>query len=147
MSLETPRDVDIARGANVPASSHDSSTPSVYSDPTNLFTDLGDIHEAALSRDCEEETTNPSNIGSQTKEAQQPGLDSPAVEESAEARLERLGRQRPEAFDSLWSEIGFVFSISMSQVLSVGQHPIAVNILLSDPRNTSSPASQSFFPL
>jgi hypothetical protein len=41
------------------------------------------------------------------------------VEESAEARLARLGRQRPEAFDSIWSEIGFVFAISMSQVLSV----------------------------
>ena len=41
------------------------------------------------------------------------------AEESEEARLERLGRQRPEVFDSIWSEIGFVFSISMSQVLSV----------------------------
>jgi hypothetical protein len=45
--------------------------------------------------------------------------DTAAVEESSEARLERLGRQRPEVFDSIWSEIGFVFSISMSQVLTV----------------------------
>ena len=45
--------------------------------------------------------------------------DSPAVEESMEARIERLGRARPEVFDSLWSEIVFVFSISMSQVLTV----------------------------
>ncbi|KAH8682923.1 major facilitator superfamily domain-containing protein [Tricladium varicosporioides] len=35
-----------------------------------------------------------------------------------EARLERLGRQRPEVFDSIWAEIGFVFSISMSQILT-----------------------------
>lgn len=46
--------------------------------------------------------------------------DAPAVEESEEARMERLGRQRPEVFGSIWSEIGFVFSISMSQVLTVG---------------------------
>ncbi len=45
--------------------------------------------------------------------------DSPAIEESIEARVERLGRQRPEAFDSIWAEIGFVFSIVMSQVLTV----------------------------
>lgn len=45
--------------------------------------------------------------------------DSPAIEESMEARLERLGRQRPETFHSAWSEIGFVFSVCMCQVLSV----------------------------
>ena len=44
---------------------------------------------------------------------------SPPVEESLEARLDRLGRQRPDAFSSIYAEIGFVFSISMSQVLSV----------------------------
>ncbi|TVY67355.1 Drug resistance protein, partial [Lachnellula suecica] len=62
--------------------------------------------------------TSPSDLGSQEKEPNQPERDSPAVEESMEARIERLGRQRPEAFKSLWAEIGFVFSISMSQVLS-----------------------------
>jgi hypothetical protein len=45
--------------------------------------------------------------------------DAPAIEESTEARLERLGRQRPEVFGSIWAEIVFVFSISMSQVLTV----------------------------
>ncbi|RDL34974.1 uncharacterized protein BP5553_06905 [Venustampulla echinocandica] len=40
------------------------------------------------------------------------------VDESLEARIERLGRQRPEAFDSIWAEIGFIFSISMSQILA-----------------------------
>src|SRR3954468_22364768 len=49
------------------------------------------------------------------------GRNSPAVEESLEARLERLGRQRPEVFGSIWAEIGFVFSISMAQVLTVGK--------------------------
>jgi hypothetical protein len=62
---------------------------------------------------------SPTTPGPFEKEIQQQGLDSPRVEESIESRLERLGRQRPEVFDSLWAEIGFVFSISMSQVLSV----------------------------
>ncbi|KFY97626.1 hypothetical protein V500_01972 [Pseudogymnoascus sp. VKM F-4518 (FW-2643)] len=39
-------------------------------------------------------------------------------EESLEARIERLGRERPQQFKSLWAEVVFVFSISMSQVLS-----------------------------
>jgi hypothetical protein len=41
------------------------------------------------------------------------------VEESPEARIERLGRQRPEKFKTIWAEIGFVFSIVMSQVMTV----------------------------
>jgi hypothetical protein len=40
-------------------------------------------------------------------------------EETHEARIERLGRQRPEKFKTLWAEIGFVFSIVMSQVMTV----------------------------
>jgi hypothetical protein len=45
--------------------------------------------------------------------------DLPPFEESTAVRLQRLGRQRPNVFNSVWSEMGFVFSISMSQVLSV----------------------------
>jgi len=41
------------------------------------------------------------------------------IEETIEACLERLGRMRPEKFKSLWAEIGFCFSIVMSQVLTV----------------------------
>jgi hypothetical protein len=36
-----------------------------------------------------------------------------------EKELERLGRMRPECFQSLWSEIGFVASICMAQILTV----------------------------
>jgi hypothetical protein len=46
-------------------------------------------------------------------------MNPPPIEESLEARLERLGRQRPDVFPNIWAEVGFVFSISMSQVLSV----------------------------
>lgn len=61
----------------------------------------------------------PRTPGPPEKETRYQGGDSPAIEESTEAMLERLGRQRPEVFDSIWAEIGFVFSISMSQVLTV----------------------------
>jgi MFS family permease len=37
-------------------------------------------------------------------------------EESRQASIERLGRQRPQVFNSVWAEIAFVFSISMSQI-------------------------------
>lgn len=39
--------------------------------------------------------------------------------ETSEARIERLGRERPEKFKSSWAEAGFVFSVVMSQVLTV----------------------------
>jgi MFS family permease len=40
------------------------------------------------------------------------------VEESLDERVERLGRERPPGFTSLWHEIGLVFSITMSQFLT-----------------------------
>lgn len=79
---------------------------------------LNQVNEVALAAAYQEDIGLASprlQVGE--KSPQEPG--SPAIEESAEARVERLGRQRPEVFDSIWSEIGFVFSISMSQVLSV----------------------------
>lgn len=43
----------------------------------------------------------------------------PDVEGQSEvARLEQLGRQRPETFQSKWQEFAFVFSIVMSQALT-----------------------------
>ncbi|KAL9620365.1 MAG: hypothetical protein Q9160_005065 [Pyrenula sp. 1 TL-2023] len=44
-------------------------------------------------------------------------LDAPTGE-SQQARIERLGRERPPIFTTLWSEIFFVFSITMSQFLT-----------------------------
>lgn len=43
----------------------------------------------------------------------------PVVEESTAARIERLGRMRPEKFNSIWEEAGFCFSVVMSQALTV----------------------------
>ncbi|KAF4823343.1 Drug resistance protein [Colletotrichum siamense] len=42
----------------------------------------------------------------------------PEVDESLQTRIERLGRERPPIFTTRWSEIIFVFSISMSQFLT-----------------------------
>lgn len=42
----------------------------------------------------------------------------PAVDESLQVQIERLGRERPPIFTTRWSEIVFVFSISMSQFLT-----------------------------
>ncbi len=81
---------------------------------------LDHVNDVALATAYEETVaspTTPTTPGPFEKANSQPG--SPAIEESMEARLERLGRQRPEVFESLWAEVGFVFSISMSQVLSV----------------------------
>ena len=40
------------------------------------------------------------------------------AEEPVSARLERLGRERPAKFKSIWAEIGFCYSVLMSQVLT-----------------------------
>jgi hypothetical protein len=79
---------------------------------------LEQVNETALAAAYREEVASPTSPGPFEKENSPHGR-APAVEESLEARLERVGRQRPEVFGSVWAEIGFVFSISMSQVLSV----------------------------
>ncbi|RMZ91934.1 hypothetical protein DV736_g807, partial [Chaetothyriales sp. CBS 134916] len=43
---------------------------------------------------------------------------SPPLEESLDARIHRLGRERPPAFDNIYAEWTFVFSILMSQILT-----------------------------
>ena len=77
------------------------------------------IREFTQAATYQGSVVSPTTPGPFEKEIQQQGVDSLTLEESIESRLERLGRQRPEVFESLWAEIGFVFSISMSQVLSV----------------------------
>lgn len=38
--------------------------------------------------------------------------------ESEKARIERLGRQRPEKFRCLWEEVGFIYAVVMSQAIT-----------------------------
>ncbi|KAK1081965.1 hypothetical protein LTR48_007241, partial [Friedmanniomyces endolithicus] len=69
-------------------------------------------------------------------------------EESEAARIERLGRQRPEMLDSIWKEAGFVFSIAMSQLLTeyfVSGFTVIIPTLVRElgipPASTTWPAS------
>ncbi len=39
-------------------------------------------------------------------------------EESTQARIERLSRERPDVFPSIWAEIAFVFSTCMGQIMT-----------------------------
>jgi hypothetical protein len=44
----------------------------------------------------------------------------PSLWEPLDAKeIERLGRIRPRCFKSIWSEIGFVLSVCMAQILTV----------------------------
>ena len=80
----------------------------------------------------------------------------PGVEESEGDRIERLGRERPAQFKTIWAEILFIYSILASQFMAVSprsqQHPLQYSYnqshFVSDPtdRNTLSQASTSFFP-
>lgn len=78
-----------------------------------------DVPVTSTDREEVAKSTSPATPGPLKEESHYQGGDYPAIEESTEAMLERLGRQRPEVFGSIWAEIGFVFSISMSQVLTV----------------------------
>src|SRR6187402_1816308 len=104
------------RGVPLPTSSDESNSTSQYEYSEGMI--LNHVDSAALAAACQEELDSPKDRELQGN-GKSGGTDSPAIEESTEARLERLGRQRPEVFGSIWAEIGFVFSISMSQVLSV----------------------------
>ena len=69
-----------------------------------------------------------------------------AVEESLEIRIERLGRARPPAFQSIWNEVVFVFSITMSQMLTeyfVSGFTLLLPTLI---RDLSIPQGQSVWP-
>lgn len=68
--------------------------------------------------------------------------------ESEAARIERLGRQRPERLSSAWKEADFVFSIVMSQLLTeyfvsgfTVLIPTVVRKLNIPPASTTWPAS------
>jgi hypothetical protein len=105
---------------------------------------LVQVNGAALAAAYQEEFASPTSPGRSEKE-NSPHSGALAVEESLEARLEQLGRQRPEVFGSLWAEIGFVFSISMSQVLSVSLSSNVFDPALTSSRNISCLALLSSF--
>ena len=70
-------------------------------------------------------------------------------EESPEARIERLGRERPARFTA-WQEIGFCYSVVMSQVLTeyfVSGFNVVLPTVVEDlniPRNTQTWPANAF---
>ncbi|KAF5640020.1 multidrug resistance [Fusarium tjaetaba] len=68
------------------------------------------------------------------------------VDESLQARIERLGRERPPLFTTCWSEMIFIFSISMSQFLTeyfVSGFPVILPTLI---RELDIPQAASVWP-
>jgi MFS family permease len=65
---------------------------------------------------AEEITTVPTTVRSPEPE-KEPNIEN-NEEESLEARIERLGRERPAGFPTLWAELAFVFSVLMSQIMT-----------------------------
>ena len=51
------------------------------------------------------------------------------IEETEKQRVERLGRERPPQFKSLWAELLFVYSILASQFMAVSSQPPRPSIL------------------
>lgn len=123
MSLGNGQNLDVAASHNqrlqVDTTGNTDSSPRRIADENMTFDYENDIVLASTHREGFVSPATHKIPGRLEKETRYQGGDSPAIEESPEARLERLGRQRPEVFDSAWAEIGFVFSISMSQVLTV----------------------------
>lgn len=80
------------------------------------------VTATTLSRTCSLNATDrvadPSADGVHSLDLHDIADVTPAVDESLQARIERLGRERPLIFTTRWSEIVFVFSISMSQFLT-----------------------------
>ncbi|KAL8822563.1 MAG: hypothetical protein Q9191_006703 [Dirinaria sp. TL-2023a] len=50
--------------------------------------------------------------------ARSKGVEGIAAEDGERARIERLGRERPQQFKSIWAEMAFVYSILASQILA-----------------------------
>jgi hypothetical protein len=90
--------------------------------PNSNEINLDHFHETGFATTLPGVNRPPTSESHKTEDNQDQELE--AIEESDQARLERLGRQRPEVFGSIWSEVGFIFSIAMSQVLSVSQPSI-----------------------
>jgi hypothetical protein len=55
--------------------------------------------------------------------------------------IERLGRQRPDAFPTAFAEIGFCFSLLASMFMAVGTPSLGFRVVNDDIRNTLSVVS------
>ncbi|KAK6380724.1 hypothetical protein LTS17_004924 [Exophiala oligosperma] len=83
------------------------------------------------------------NVSHQPSNTNQPET---TPEESLEAKIERLGRERPSSFTTIWNEVLFVFSIIMSQFLTeyfVSGFTVILPVLI---RELNVPQASSVWP-
>ncbi|KAH6977465.1 major facilitator superfamily-domain-containing protein [Ilyonectria sp. MPI-CAGE-AT-0026] len=96
--------------------------PSLPSSPPQRVTSNTSATPTTLSRECSlralAQVANPLPNDNPSPDLHDIAEFIPAVDETLQARIERLGRERPPIFTTRWSEIIFVFSISMSQFLT-----------------------------
>ncbi|KAH8714664.1 major facilitator superfamily domain-containing protein [Ilyonectria robusta] len=96
--------------------------PSLPSSPSQRVPSNTSATPTVLSRECSlralAQVVNPLPNDDPSPDLHDIAEFIPAVDESLQARIERLGRERPRIFTTRWSEIIFVFSISMSQFLT-----------------------------
>ncbi|KAH7019683.1 major facilitator superfamily domain-containing protein [Ilyonectria destructans] len=97
-------------------------SPSLPSSPPQRVPSNASATSTMLSRECSPralaQVVNPLPNDNPSPDLHDIADFMPAVDESLQARIERLGRERPPIFTTRWSEIIFVFSISMSQFLT-----------------------------
>ena len=83
----------------VAASRDDSIVPTLSHPPS---------HQSGTIKSSERQRKNPSHVEA-------------AGFEEEKARIERLGRERPANFKSIWSEVAFCYSIVASIIMAVGR--------------------------
>ena len=123
-TLSPQDDIHVARSLD------DTGSPVQPATPNTGHFILDHVNNYSLSTTYQQDHIRSATHETNAKDEAPHETSSPIVEESSEARIERLGRQRPEVFDSVWSEIGFVFSIAMSQVLTVCPSIFRASMLL-----------------
>ena len=125
------------------------------SEPASIDAPDAKQFEQTITANDAVETKSPSPRGDDAPKLELETRGFQAEEESEHARIERLGRERPEKFKTLWAEIGFCYSILASQFMAVSfslarrrratrESPRRqANV---PPRSTSYPASTSSCP-
>lgn len=84
---------------------------------------------------------------SETQTKDEPGIANISMtEETEEARLDRLGRQRPSLFKTRAQEYGFVFAVVMSQVISEYYVSGFAVLIPSIAKSLSIPSSSTTWP-
>lgn len=74
-------------------------------------------HSSSIPRRYSQSAAN--NGASKEEHRVEKGYEGDDIDEAETARIQRLGRERPRIFKSLWAEIGFCYSILASMFMAV----------------------------